>query len=254
MRVDSQTVLPGLRGRVAIVTGGTRGLGRSIVAALLRQGATVVSMSIDQGRAKALDRELDGSGRAVHGDIASVEDIDRVIQLAESEFGTPTLLVNDAGVITRESDLTQPLDSWQRVIDVNLTGPFLMSRAVIPGMVRVGGGAIVNITSQMAYLPHPGAAPSYEVSKAGLVALTRHQAMRHAADGVRVNSIAPGTIDTGLASDMDPGAFARILSGIPLGFMGTSADVAGAVLFLLSDAAKYITGASLGVNGGSLMR
>lgn len=248
--------LPGLDGRIAVVTGGSRGLGRAIVGCLLEAGVHVISVSHDEERVARMNQEIDSHGwpaRAVILDVADVAAVDRLVDICAQQFGTPSLLVNCAGVITRDLDLDLAPEVWQRVIDVNLTGAFLVSRALIPGMIAGGGGSIVNITSQMAYLPHPGASPSYEASKAGLLALTRHQAMRHARSGVRVNSIAPGTIDTGLAADMNPAAFQRILDGIPVGFMGEPLDVARATAFLLSDAARYITGASLGVNGGSLM-
>ncbi len=247
---------PSLRGRVAVVTGGSRGLGRGIVEGLVAQGCRVVAVSLHEERIQSLRDWIAVGGHAAIAaiaDVRSATDVNRICELAEADLGTPTLVVNCAGIITRETDLDLSQADWSSVLDTNVTGAFLVSRRLIPGMVAAGGGSIVNITSQMARLPHPGASPSYEVSKAGLAALTRHQAMRHAHENVRVNAIAPGTIDTGLADDMPRDAYQRIVAGIPMGFIGEPRDVAAAAAFLLSDDSRYITGASLDVNGGSLM-
>lgn len=247
---------PSLRGRTAVVTGASRGLGRAIVERLVAQGARVVAVSLHEDRATALREWIAGSQAPVIALLADVRDpeaVERVGRCAEVEFGSATLLVNCAGIITRDQDLVLSRQDWGSVLDTNVTGAFLMMQRLIPGMVRAGGGSIVNMTSQMARLPHPGASPSYEVSKAGLAALTRHEAMRHAAANVRVNSIAPGTINTGLADDMPREAFDRIIAGIPMGRMGDPDDIAAAVAFLLSDDSSYITGACLDINGGSMM-
>lgn len=256
MTDGSFAIYPSLHGKTAVVTGASRGLGRAIVERLVAQGCQVVAVSLHEDRAGPLREWIASSGSPVMSSLADVRDrgaVEALGALAEREFGPVSLLVNCAGIITRDPDLVLSRHDWASVLDTNVTGAFLMMQRFIPGMVRGGGGSIVNMTSQMARLPHPGASPSYEVSKAGLAALTRHEAMRHAPEKVRVNSIAPGTIDTGLADDMPREAFDRIIAGIPMRMMGHPEDVAAAVAFLLSDDARYITGASLDVNGGSLM-
>jgi 3-oxoacyl-[acyl-carrier protein] reductase len=201
-------------------------------------------------------RELRATGAkllVISGDIAKPELSHEIVRRTLAEFHGIDVLVNCAGMITRAPVETLSLEDWFRVIDVNLHGAFHLSRAVLPTMRAQKRGKIINITSQMARLPHPGASPSYEVSKAGLTALTRHLAYRFAKEGICVNAIAPGSINTDLPKSMSEEAREKIKSGIPMGRLGEPSEVADLALFLASSMSDYITGSTLDINGGSLM-
>ena len=145
------------------------------------------------------------------------------------------------------------LDEWYRVIDVNLHGAFHMCRSFLPGMRDRNYGKIINLTSQMAHTTHPSASPSYEVSKAGLMALTKHLAFQYAQYGICVNAIAPGSIDTDMPKSMSPEARQSLKDSVPMKRLGEPEEVGDCALFLASDLSNYVTGISLHVNGGSLM-
>lgn len=245
-----------LEGQVAIATGGSRGIGKGIARAFVQHGAHVLLIARNEERLSAAAKDIASASSEVHcmaGDIADSSLSRRAAQFLLERFGRIDIVVNCAGIITRA--LTEHLsdEDWKRVLDVNLSGAFYLSRAVLPHMRSRRSGKIINIVSQMAKLPHPGASPSYEVTKAGLMALTRHLALHYAPHGVRVNAIAPGTIETGLQRDMNPEALAKILGAIPMNRLGGIDEVAQAALFLASDMSSYITGEVLDVNGGSLM-
>ena len=245
-----------LRGEVAIVTGSSRGIGKGIARKFLAEGANVLLIATNEPRLAETSRELATDGVEVSylaGDIADPAVSERAVSTVMTRYGRVDIAVNCAGVITRQPVEVLPDREWGRVLDVNLSGPCYLARAVLPHMRERRSGKIINIVSQMAKLPHPGASPSYEVSKAGLMALTRHLALHYAPHGVRVNGIAPGTIETGLQRDMKPEALARIVGAIPMNRLGQIDEVAQAALFLASEMSSYITGEILDVNGGSLM-
>lgn len=245
-----------LNEKVAVVTGASRGIGKGIARRFVEEGAHVVVVATNAERLQATAAELATPNSRVDwiaGDIGTPATAEAIRALVVERHGKVDIVVNCAGVITRT--LTEALTTaeWARVLDVNLSGPFYLSQALLPIMREQRSGTVINIVSQMAKLPHPGASPSYEVSKAGLVALTRHLAYHYAAFGVRVNAIAPGTIETGLQKDMQPEALAKIKAAIPMNRLGRIDEVAQVALFLASDMASYVTGEILDVNGGSLM-
>lgn len=245
-----------LRKKVAIVTGASRGLGRTIALKYASSGASLVLAATNRDRLKQVAEEMEKLGvrvLVVAGDIADPEFARKISRCAIDAFGRIDILVNCAGIITRQPIEELPLEEWYRVIDVNLHGTFHMCRAVLPVMRAQEHGKIINMASQMAKLPHPGASPSYEVSKAGQLALTRHLAYHYAPYNICVNAIAPGSIDTDMPKTMSPEARERLRSVIPLRRLGEPEEVADCALFLASSMSSYITGATIGVNGGTLM-
>ena len=245
-----------LDGKVAIVTGGSRGIGRAIAESFGDAGASVVLVALHDANLEGAVESLEARDvpvAFVAGDVAEAATATIARDLAVDAFGSIDILVNCAGTITRTpmEDLSYP--DWQRVLDVNLSGPFHMSKAVLPAMVERRAGKIINVTSQMARIPHPSASPSYEVSKAGLAAFTRHLANHYARWGICVNSIAPGSIDTDLPKSMSEEARERLRRAIPLGRLGEPDEVGHLATFLASSLSDYITGATITITGGSLM-
>ena len=189
----------------------------------------------------------------LYGDIAEPDTSKRIVAQVLKLYGTIDILVNCAGTITRTPVADLSLEEWHRVINVNLNGTFYLSQAVLPTLCEKKYGKIINMTSQMASLPHPSASPSYEVSKAGMGALTRHLAYHYAKYNICVNAIAPGSIDTDLPKSMSPEARQRLKDMVPLKRLGEPEEVGSLAMFLASDHSNYITGATVNISGGSLM-
>lgn len=246
-----------LKDKVAIITGASRGIGKAIAELFAEQGARliVVSSKDQEGLHAVVEYAASRGTQAAIclGDVAQETTAQSALDLAMQQFKRIDILVNCAGIITRTpvERLLEP--EWTRVLEVNLTGTFHMCKAVLPHMREQKSGKIISITSQMAKMPHPGASPSYEVSKAGQVALTRHLALHYAPYGVCINAIAPGSIKTGLADSMPEQARKKIEEGIPLKRLGLPREVAQCAVFLASPMSDYITGEVVDVNGGSLM-
>lgn len=194
-----------------------------------------------------------GKALAMTGDVADPAVAQAAVELVERELGKVRILVNNAGINLRRPTLDMALADWQRVMDVNLNGTLHFCRAVLPGMVASGGGAIVNISSTTAKTPHKNAAPAYGASKAAVNYLTMHLAREFAAQGVRVNAVCPGPVETDMTAQWDAAYRARVIEGVPLGRLGTVEEVAATVAFLASEAAGFITGQTIDVNGGTLM-
>ncbi len=245
-----------LEGKVAVITGGSRGIGRAVAQVFAENGASLLLVALhEEGLRKAGD-ELVEAGADVDvlwGDIANPAMAGEVVGRTRERFGGIDILVNSAGMITRTPVADHSPEQWHRVLDVNLSGVFYLCQAVLPAMCARGAGKIITMTSQMARMPHPSASPSYEVSKAGLVALTRHLAYHYARHNICVNAIAPGSIDTDLPKSMTPEARQRLKGMVPLGRLGEPLEVGQLALFLASGNANYITGATLNISGGSLM-
>lgn len=245
-----------LDGKIAIVTGASRGIGRAIALRLADAGADVLATGTRADLLDTLVAEVGASGRravAMVGDVADPGIAKEAVRRASRDLGAVGVLVNSAGVNLRTSTLEMALEDWNRVIDVNLNGTLHFCRAVLPGMAERGGGAIVNVTSTMAKMPHRNAAPAYGASKAAVNYLTMHLAREFATGGIRVNAVCPGPVDTDMTAEWSPEHRARVIKGVPLGRLGTPEDIAETVAYLASDAAGFITGQTIDVNGGTLM-
>jgi 3-oxoacyl-[acyl-carrier protein] reductase len=247
-----------LSSKVAIVTGASRGIGEAIADRFAENGAALVVVAIDseEERLRAVcDRARSRGVEAifVRGDIADPETSGRIVAAAIEKFDRIDIVVNCAGIVTRTPfESLSPAD-WHRVIEVNLYGPFYLSQKAIPALRKAGGGSIINMSSQMSKRPHPCASPSYEVSKSGINALTRHLAWHFAADRIRVNAIAPGSINTDMPKSMTPEAREALRNGIPMKRLGEPVEVADLAVFLASDHSAYITGTVIPIAGGTLM-
>ena len=243
-----------LTGQTALVTGGGRGIGRAIALALAESGMeVVVNYSSSAAAAEEVVELITASGGkayALQANVAMEEDVNGLIKTVLERSGRVDVLVNNAG-ITRDGLLMRMKTSeWQAVIDLNLTGVFLCSRAVARPMLKQKSGRIINITSVVGLMGNAGQA-NYAAAKAGVVGLTRSTAKELASRGITVNAVAPGFIATDMTKDLDADA---ILRDIPLGTFGTQEQVAGAVRFLATDpASAYITGQVLQVDGGMVM-
>jgi len=241
--------------RVALVTGGARGIGKEICQRLHALGAQVAVCDVNVEGARALAEELSRSGpqaRAYACDVADPKGADGCVEQVLKDFGRIDVLVNNAG-ITRDGLLMRMADEqWRKVLDVNLSGTFHMTRAVARPMLKARAGAIVNIASVVGVIGNAGQA-NYSASKAGVIGLTMTSAREFASRGVRVNAVAPGFIDTEMTAALSAEQKAKLTEAIPLGRLGTPADVARAVCFLASDEASYVTGQVLNVCGGMVM-
>ena len=243
-----------LTGQTALVTGGGRGIGRAIALALAESGLeVVVNYSSSAAAAEEVVELITASGGkayALQANVSKEDDVDGLIKTVLERSGRLDVLVNNAG-ITRDGLLMRMKTSdWQAVIDLNLTGVFLCSRAVARPMLKQKSGRIINITSVVGLMGNAGQA-NYAAAKAGVVGLTRSTAKELASRGITVNAVAPGFIATDMTKDLDADA---ILRDIPLGTFGTQEQVAGAVRFLATDpASAYITGQVLQVDGGMVM-
>lgn len=242
-----------LSGRTALVTGSTRGIGRAIAEMLTACGARVAVVGRDAARARAVAAELGAD--AAQGFAADVSDpaaITALVEQVERELAPIDILVNNAG-LTRDNILFRIKDEdWDAVIDANLRGAFLTTRAAARGMIKRRWGRIINIASMVGLTGNKGQA-NYAASKAGLIGLTRSVAKELGSRNVLVNAVAPGFIETDMTAAMSPEARAALGTQIPLERLGTPADIAGMVAFLASDHASYITGQVLVVDGGMVM-
>jgi 3-oxoacyl-[acyl-carrier protein] reductase len=244
-----------LDGKVAIVTGGSRGIGAAIAGVLAEHGAAVVVSARDADRLQRAVRELEERGASALGVVADAgkrEDADRLVEAARTRFGRLDLLVNNAG-ITRDGLLIRMKDDdWDRVMETNLRGAFLMTRAAAKVMVRQRSGRIVNIASAAGAMGNPGQT-NYSAAKAGLIGLTKATARELAHWGILVNAVAPGLIETDMAAAISSEAREALLAQVPLKRIGSARDVAEMVGFLAGDGAAYVTGQVFHVNGGLYM-
>ena len=246
-----------LEGKVAIVTGGNAGIGEAVAKRFAEEGAAVV---ITGRRQAELDRVMNGirhnkgKGLAVAGSVTDERHVRDVTQRTLDSFGCIDILVNNAGIGDFGKRIHETDDAtWATLLDVNLTGVFRMTRAVVPQMLKQGRGAIVNISSVASLVGIPGA-PAYAASKGGVDALTRALAIDYAKDGLRCNIVNPGLIDTQVARDVvngDEQAYADIAKHVPIGRAGRPEEIASVVLWLCSPGASYVVGHALTVDGGS---
>jgi 3-oxoacyl-[acyl-carrier protein] reductase len=241
-----------LTGKTAFVTGSTRGIGHAIAQALHAAGAKVAVVGRDRARAEAVAAELGDRTAGVACDVAQADQVEAAIAAAERALGPIDILVNNAG-LTRDNILLRLTDAdWNAVLDANLKGAFHTTRAVIKGMMKRRAGRIVNITSIVGLTGNKGQA-NYAASKAGLIGFTKSVAKEYASRGILANCVAPGFIETDMTAALPDEARATLLQDIALGRLGRPEDVAGAVLFLASDLAGYVTGQVLVVDGGMVI-
>jgi NAD(P)-dependent dehydrogenase (short-subunit alcohol dehydrogenase family) len=245
-----------LGGRVAIVTGGGRGIGRQMADALAEAGASLVLCGRNLETVESAAQELEARGTraiAVQCDVRVEAEVDEVVQHAMRELGRVDILVNNAGTVWAGSPEDVPLHGWQKVVDVNLTGVFLFCRAVGRVMIEQGGGRIVNIASVAAFKGAPPEimnAISYQATKGAIVSFTRDLACKWARHGIGVNAIAPGWFPSDMTEVLLSHHQETLVERTPLGRLGGSDDLKGAVVYLASDAAAWVTGHTLVVDGG----
>jgi 3-oxoacyl-[acyl-carrier protein] reductase len=245
-----------LDGKVAIVTGGSRGIGAEVAGRLAEDGAAVVVSGRDGDRLQRTVREWETQGRAVLGvvaDAANREDCERLVNTAKQHFGRVDVLVNNAGVTHDQLLVRMTDEDWDRVIEVNLRSAFLMTRAVSKALVRQkSGGRVINITSTAGAMGNAGQV-NYSAAKAGLIGFTKAAARELAHWSILVNAVAPGLIETDMTANLSATAREALLAQVPLKRSGTVREVAEMVRFLAGDGATYITGQVFHVNGGLYM-
>jgi 3-oxoacyl-[acyl-carrier protein] reductase len=242
--------------RVAIVTGGSRGIGRAISTALAAAGATVVVNY--RGNAAAADETIaaitasGGKAIAIQADVANGDDVKRLFSEVNSAYGRLDILVNNAGITRDTLMMRMKDDDWDAVLDTNLKSQFLTTRAAISTMVRARYGRIINITSVVGLMGNAGQA-NYAAAKAGIIGFTKSVAREIGSRSITVNAVAPGFIDTELTAVLNDDMREALKKQIPLGRLGSPEDVAGVVTFLASDQAAYITGQTFNCDGGMVM-
>jgi 3-oxoacyl-[acyl-carrier protein] reductase len=245
-----------LSGKSALVTGGSRGIGKAIGLRLATQGADVAfSYKGNEVAARETAREIQAMGRraiAIQGDVAQVESADAVVKTALDAFGKLDILVNNAGITRDDLIMRMSPEAWREVLETNLFGAFWMTKAVTRPMLKARGGRIINITSVSGQAGQTGQA-NYSAAKAGLIGLTKATARELASRSITVNAVAPGFVLTELTQDLPDELKQEITSRTPLGRFGTTDEIANAVAFLASDEAGYITGQVLAVDGGLVM-
>jgi len=238
--------------KVALVTGASRGIGRSIAEKLVADGCFVIGTATSDKGATAIADYLADNGVGMKLDVSSADSIAEFMSAMTTAHGTPAILVNNAG-ITRDNLLMRMKDDeWEDIINTNLTSVFRMSKAVLRGMMKARTGRIINIGSVVGSTGNAGQT-NYATAKAGLVGFTKSMAKEVGSRGITVNTVAPGFIDTDMTRELSDEIKTTLLAGIPLARLGDTKEIANAVAFLASEGASYITGETLHVNGGMFM-
>jgi len=247
-----------LKNKVAIVTGGAAGLGKAATVAFAREGASVVIADIDDRNGNATLREARShrdDAAFIHTDIGSEEDVNRLVRSTMDSHGRIDVLYNNAAILFHDRDARAhelSLDVWDTIMRVNLRGFFLCSKHVIPAMLSHGGGSIIHVGSPTGFTGCAPTLTAYSTSKGGILGLTRVMAASYARDGIRVNSIIPGTMDTPMNASIlaDQATRERLREAVPMGRLGTAEDIAGLAVFLASDESAYCTGGLYMCDGG----
>ncbi len=241
-----------LTGKAALVTGASGGIGGAIARALHAQGAVVVLTGTRAAALEELAKSLEGRTHVIVSNLSDPAEADRLMAAAEAAAGKIDILVNNAGITRDMLSMRMKDEDWQAVIDVNLTAAFRLSRAAIRNMIKRRAGRIISITSIVGTTGNPGQA-NYAAAKAGMVGMSKSLAAEVASRNITVNCVAPGFIETAMTDKLNDQQKERIKGAIPAGRIGQPAEVAGAVVFLASDEAGYLTGQTLHVNGGMAM-
>ena len=244
-----------LAGKVAFISGGARGMGETEARLFAENGAKVVIGDVLEAEGRQVAADISGSGgdaMFVPLDVTSESDWDRAIAAAVERYGRLDVLVNNAGVSGRSMVEDTRVEDWERVMDINAKGVFLGTRCAIPEMQKVGGGSIINISSQLGLVGTDNSSPQYQASKGAVRIFTKTTAIQYAADGIRANSVHPGPIVTPMTEERraDPATRELMLSRIPLARYGQPIDVAYGVLYLASDESSFVTGSELVIDGG----
>ncbi|MFA0085939.1 3-oxoacyl-ACP reductase FabG [Vibrio sp. E150_011] len=241
-----------LEGKIALVTGASRGIGRSIAELLVERGATVIGTATTDNGAAAISEYLGENGKGFALNVTDTASIEASLKQMTSEFGPIDILVNNAG-ITRDNLLMRMKDDeWTDIMDTNLTSIFRLSKAVMRGMMKKRQGRIINVGSVVGTMGNAGQA-NYAAAKAGVIGFTKSLAREVASRGVTVNTVAPGFIETDMTKALNDEQRAATLANVPAGRLGDPREIASAVVFLASPEAAYITGETLHVNGGMYM-
>mgnify|MGYP001340481476 FL=1 len=244
-----------MEGKIALVTGASRGIGQACALALAKQGATVIGTATSDKGAEAISAYLQAAGAKGRGmklDVTDAAEVDAVIAAIEKDFGTIAILVNNAG-ITRDNLLMRMKDEeWDEIMATNLTSVFRLSRAVLRAMMKARAGRIISIASVVGAMGNAGQT-NYSAAKAGIMGFTKSLAREVGSRNITVNCVAPGFIDTDMTRALPEAQRQALLEHIPLGRLGAADDIAEAVAFLAGDKAAYITGTTLHVNGGMYM-
>lgn len=244
-----------LDGEVALVTGASRGIGKATAQALGHAGATVIGTATSDKGAAAISEYLKADGIKGAGQVLNVADSDSVtdvLKSVEKEFGTISILVNNAGIARDNLLMRMKEDEWQEIINTNLSSIYRTSKAVLRGMMKARKGRIINIASVVGLVGNPGQA-NYCAAKAGILGFTKSLAREVGSRGITANTVAPGFIDTDMTRALPEAQRDELLAQVPLGRLGRADDIAQAVLFLASPTGAYITGETLNVNGGMYM-
>ena len=241
-----------LTGKRALVTGASGGIGREIAKALAGAGARVALSGTRLAALEETKAMIGGDQPVLVCNLSDLDAVDRLVPEAEAALGGLDILINNAGVTRDNLFMRMKNEEWDEVIAVNLTAPFHLSRAVLRGMMKQRWGRIINISSLTGVAGNPGQG-NYAASKAGLIGMGKVLAQEVASRGITVNAIAPGFVTTAMTEELNDKQMEAILPKIPLGRLGTGAEVAAAALYLASDEAAYVTGQTINVNGGMLM-
>ena len=244
-----------LAGKVAFISGGARGMGETEARLFAENGAKVVIGDVLEAEGRQVAADIDGSGgdaMFVPLDVTSESDWERAVAATVERYGRLDVLVNNAGVSGRSMVEDTRVEDWDRVMDINAKGVFLGTRYAIPEMQKVGGGSIINISSQLGLVGTDNSSPQYQASKGAVRIFTKTTAIQYAADGIRANSVHPGPIVTPMTEERraDPATRELMLSRIPLARYGQPIDVAYGVLYLASDESSFVTGSELVIDGG----
>ncbi|ASI91465.1 MULTISPECIES: 3-oxoacyl-ACP reductase FabG [Vibrio] len=241
-----------LEGKIALVTGASRGIGRSIAELLVERGATVIGTATSENGAAAISEYLGENGKGLALNVTDTDSIEAVLKQINADFGAIDILVNNAG-ITRDNLLMRMKDDeWTDIMDTNLTSIFRLSKAVLRGMMKKRQGRIINVGSVVGTMGNAGQT-NYAAAKAGVIGFTKSMAREVASRGVTVNTVAPGFIETDMTKALNDEQRAATLANVPAGRLGDPREIASAVAFLASPEAAYITGETLHVNGGMYM-